>query len=228
MSKNSQVAIITGGASGIGFAVGEALSARNDWTIHLLDRDVAKGQAAANSMKAKFHEVDVANYASLATAFASIYAAHGRLSFVFANAGIAVDAKAQPGQVLPTAPNETPAAPSLDIVATNLHSVVFTTTLAQHYFRQCPSNLGPRSIVVTASCASFYASPISPMYCASKHGVLGWTRSVAPSAWRQDRVSINAICPGIVRTNILPDDMYAVSMTWSLCGMGARADRSNS
>jgi len=213
MSEKDKVAIITGGASGIGFAVGKALRARNDWRIYLLDRDVEKGQAAADSIEAKFHEVDVSNYASLATAFAQIYAAHEKLSFVFANAGIALDAKEQQAQVLVKTSNDPPAALSVDMIAVNLHSVIFTTTLAQHYFRQCPVDSGPRSIVVTASCSSFYASPISPMYCASKHGVLGWTKSIAPSAWRQDRVSINAVCPGIVRTNILPDEMYTVSLT---------------
>lgn len=105
---------------------------------------------------------------------------------------------------------EPPAAPNMNMVHVNLHSVICTTHLAQHYFRLSPPDSGPRSMVITGSSASLYASAIAPAYCASKHGVLGWARSIAPSAWKQDQVRINVICPGIVRTNILPPQMFEV------------------
>jgi NAD(P)-dependent dehydrogenase (short-subunit alcohol dehydrogenase family) len=219
MADNDKIAIITGGASGIGLAVGESLSARKGWTIYLLDRDEAKGQAAARRLGTHFYKVDVAVYASLASAFTSIFAAHGKLNFVFANAGIALDPEAQhaqaPTEMLDDMENETldgpPEAPSMDMIAVNRHSVIYTTVLAQHYFRKCSADDGPRGIVITASSASLYASATAPMYSASKHGVLGWMRSIAANAWRQDRVAVNAICPGIVQTNILPAEMYKVS-----------------
>jgi len=212
MFQQNKIAVITGGASGIGFSVAQALSERKDWTIHLLDRDVVNGKAAANIIAARFHETDVRSYESLAACFKQIFEAHGRLNFVFANAGIAIDPKMQQHGDLSKSTSEVPPAPSLDIVSTNLHSVIFTTQLAQHYFRRSIEDSGPRSIIVTASAASLYASPISPIYCASKFGVLGWVRSIAPNLWKADRISISAICPGIVRTNITPAELQAVSL----------------
>ncbi|KAK3674160.1 hypothetical protein LTR78_006007 [Recurvomyces mirabilis] len=207
MSEQANIAIITGGASGIGLATAEALFPRNNWIVYLLDRDAERGETAADKTGAYFIRVDVTDYASLAAAFGRVFKEHGKINFVFANAGIALEAPPETPKELS---NEPPAAPSMKMLSVNLQSVMFTTHLAQHYFRQSPAASGPRCIVVTASSASLYASAIAPAYAASKHGVLGWTRSIAPDAWKQDQVRVNAILPGIVRTNILPPEMFAM------------------
>lgn len=205
MSSSNQVAIITGGASGIGLAVAKAIASRGSWTIYILDKNEPKDFPAAS-----FHQVDVTDYEALATAFASAFSKHKRLDFVFANAGVALEpvSSQQNGEVSPEGPPPAPATPILDI---NLRSVIYTTHLAQHYFKLSTVTPSVRSLVITASSAGFYASPIAPAYAASKHGVVGWTRSVAPGMWKEAGVRVNAICPGIVRTNILPDEMFQVS-----------------
>ncbi|KAK5133589.1 hypothetical protein LTR08_007537 [Meristemomyces frigidus] len=91
MSSERQVAIITGGASGMGLAVAVALHSRGDWALHLLDRDADKGQAGAEQLGAQFHQVELTDYSAIASAFSTVFRAHKKLNFVFANAGIATD-----------------------------------------------------------------------------------------------------------------------------------------
>jgi short-subunit dehydrogenase len=56
---------------------------------------------------------------------------------------------------------------------------------------------------MTASCGGFYPSPFCPMYTAAKHGVVGLTRAVAKHFYYYDKIRVNCICPGTVRTNLL-------------------------
>lgn len=95
-----KVAIITGGASGIGLAVAQALAARGGWAIHLLDLNVESGESVAaslssiDSVTATFHRCDAASYEQMGAAFRDAFRASGRrLDFVFANAGFTERAK---------------------------------------------------------------------------------------------------------------------------------------
>ena len=214
MPQSNLNAIITGGASGIGLAVGTALAARGGWTVYLLDRDEANGMTAAAKINARFHKVNVTDYAQLSAAFDIVFEAHKGLNFVFANAGIALS----PCSITANGASDTShplPEPDFHMTDINLTSVITTSQLAQPYFRKTAGVPGPQNLVITASSASFYASPMAPLYTASKHGILGWIRSIAPGAWRQDKVRVNAICPGIVQTNILPKEMFAVTLTRS-------------
>jgi NAD(P)-dependent dehydrogenase (short-subunit alcohol dehydrogenase family) len=86
-----KVAFITGGASGMGLAVAQALAARTneDWDLHLVDLNVDALKKAASSLKNAYsHQANVTDYASLTSAFESAWAKSERLDFVFANAGI--------------------------------------------------------------------------------------------------------------------------------------------
>ncbi|KAK3113848.1 hypothetical protein LTR53_008455 [Teratosphaeriaceae sp. CCFEE 6253] len=207
MSSKIKVAIITGGASGIGLAVGEALVARGDWNVFLLDRDSDRGNTAAKKIGATFAKADVTDYTSLAGAFKIAFQAHQRVDFVFANAGIALappDAPAVNGAADFDAPPE----PNTSLIDINLKGTILTSQLALHYLGKSSREFSPGSLIITASSAGFYLSQVSPAYSASKHGVVGWARSIAPAAWRENKARINAICPGIVRTNILPDAVY--------------------
>ncbi|TKA75929.1 hypothetical protein B0A55_05871 [Friedmanniomyces simplex] len=206
-SAAPKVAIITGGASGMGFAVASALAAQGDWDLHLLDLNAERGHEAAQSMVcATFHPVNVTRYAELAAAFKAAFLRHRRIDFVFANAGI-VDSGAY--YAVQQTGDEPPPEPSSAVVDIDLTSVINTSYLAQHYFRQTPrSAQGPRSLVITASCGGFYACPVQPIYGAAKHGAVGWARNIAGRSWREDGVRVNAICPGTVRTNLLSDEAW--------------------
>jgi NAD(P)-dependent dehydrogenase (short-subunit alcohol dehydrogenase family) len=203
MASNKKVAIITGGASGIGLATAEALSSRGDWHLFLLDLNAERGAAAAGKIQgSEFLQANVADYASLAEAFKTAFESAGRLDLVFANAGIAMTAPVSVDQMTP------PPAPDTSMIDVNLNGAINTSTLALYYLAKSKKG---GNLIVTSSSASFYASAVSPAYSASKHGVIGWTRSIAPAAMREHGIRVNAICPGIVRTNILPDAVFEVS-----------------
>ncbi|TPX14823.1 uncharacterized protein E0L32_004932 [Thyridium curvatum] len=192
-------AIITGGASGMGLAVAQALAARGGWDLHLVDLNAEAGKAAASSLPgATFHQADATKYASLAAAFEAAFKSSGRVDFVFANAGIAERDNFYMRHDTGSGP---PPEPDMLVIKICLDAVVTTTYLAQHYFRQSPQD--NQSLVMTASCGGIYPSAYSPMYSAAKHGVVGFMRCVATHFWHKDRIRVNAICPGTVRTNLL-------------------------
>lgn len=206
MPTTQKVALITGGASGMGLAVASTLASKGDWSVHILDLNAERGNAAAKSIGAMFHETNVNTYSSLATAFKAVFQTHRRLDFVFANAGIVERANYYARH---DTGDEPPPELDLLVVDIDLKSVINTTYLAQHYFRQCLNDgLGPRSVVITASCGGFYSSTVAPVYGSAKHGVVCWARSIAKRAWREDGVRINAICPGVVRTNLLTPEAW--------------------
>nr|OQO16418.1 hypothetical protein B0A51_17040 [Rachicladosporium sp. CCFEE 5018] len=207
MSNALFIAVVTGGASGIGLATASALLARGNWHIYILDRNPPPSNAFTPDANATYIQADVTEFASLASAFQKIFDSHSRLDFVFANAGIAL----HPDSLTPTAESskdEYPATPDLTLLDVNLKGVIYTSHLARHYFHLSPAG-SERNLIITASMAGFYASPSVPVYTASKHAAVGWTRSIAPSYWKQDRIRVNAICPSLVATGIMPKEMYA-------------------
>ena len=117
----------------MGLAVAKALAARGGWNIHLLDLNEKSGKAAAEEVaNSTFHQTNVTDYDSLATVFQKVFDAEGRLDFVFANAGIVERFSFYESH--PT--GKPPPPPDLTVVEINLKSVINTSWLAQHYFRQ--------------------------------------------------------------------------------------------
>jgi NAD(P)-dependent dehydrogenase (short-subunit alcohol dehydrogenase family) len=178
----------------MGLEVAKALHQRGGWNIHLLDLR----PPTDNIEDATFHKVNVMDYDSLATAFQNILDSDGRLDFVFANAGIVERFNFYEEHPLGKAP---PPPPDLTVVDINLKSVIHTSWLAQHYFRQSTQSEN-KNLVMTASVGALYRCQVSPSYCAAKHGVLGLMRSIAPGFYSQG-IRVNAICPGTVKTNLL-------------------------
>ena len=64
-------------------------------------------------------------------------------------------------------------------------------------------------IVATASLAGLTGMPSDPVYAATKHAVVGFVRSVAPTLSRRG-VTVNAVCPGIADTTMVADDARAL------------------
>lgn len=187
-------------ASGFGLATATALAKRGGWSLHLLDLNQERGEAAAKEVGAKFYNVDVAVYSAQAKAFHTIFESEGRLDFVFANAGI-VD-KWNFYQRNEQSPPPDPDQVSIDI---DLKGVVSSAYLAQHYFRLSKQSYGTgeQALVMTASQCSFYPALFSPMYTAAKHGILGFARAIAKPFYVYDKIRVNTVCPGMSRTNIL-------------------------
>lgn len=196
-------ALITGGASGMGLAVAKALAQRGEgWHLHLLDLQPPLEKVE----NATFHKVNVTDYEQLAFTFQRIFDTDGRLDFVFANAGIVERFdfyEAHPTAKPPPPPNQL-------VIDINLKAVINTTWLAQHYFRQSRQSKN-KNLVLTASVGGFYRCQVSPSYCASKHGVVGLMRSIAPFYYSDKDINarVNAICPGTVKTNLLDAAAWA-------------------
>ena len=189
MASMKKVAIVTGGASGMGFAVSEALTSRGDWKVYIFDMNKDAGIEAAKKLGATFHQINVTDYNSLRLAFKIVFTSSRRLDFVHANAGIME--KGDFYAVHKTGDEPPPPIPSI-VVDIDVMSVIHTSYLAQHYFRQTPNDgFGPRSLLVTASCGGFYKVPASPVYAAAKHAMVGWTRSIAGRMWRDDGIRVN-------------------------------------
>jgi NAD(P)-dependent dehydrogenase (short-subunit alcohol dehydrogenase family) len=190
----------------MGLAVAQTLAKRGDWHVAIVDlheRDAITALGTSSS----FHHANVSSYDSLAATFQIIYAKHNRLDFVFANAGIAEHANFYATHDCEGPP---PPVTGLDpIVDIDLKSVITTSYLALHYFRKSPGEQKDKSIVMTASCGGLYPSPYSPIYTATKHGVVGFMRSIARHFFLQAGIRVNAVCPGIVRTNLVDAKEWA-------------------
>ncbi|KAK2761341.1 hypothetical protein FQN54_001863 [Arachnomyces sp. PD_36] len=201
-----KVALITGGASGMGLAVASALASRGEWTVHILDLNEERGREAASTLpQTTFHKTNVSDYGELAATFKAVFVTSGRLDFVFANAGV-IERKnfyAKQSEGIDPPPEFEQLA--IDI---NLRAVISTSYLAVHYFRQSPEKGKGASLVMTSSCGGLYPSYYSPIYTASKFGVVGFMRAVA-GHFHLEGIRANAICPGIVPTNLVDKKGWA-------------------
>ncbi|KAK4941412.1 hypothetical protein LTR10_018681 [Elasticomyces elasticus] len=193
----SKVALITGGASGLGLATARAFT-KDGWTVAIADLNASSGEKVAKELGSTFYKTNVTDWDSLSDTFAQVWKEYGRLDFVFANAGIVekVDIykhEESDARGLP---------PKLDttVMDINLTSVIRTSYLAIHFFRKNTKPGG--ALVITASSGGLYPVPYLPMYGAAKHGCVGFTRSMADTVYKEG-IRVNCICPGAVRTGLL-------------------------
>ncbi|KAI1761559.1 3-beta-hydroxysteroid dehydrogenase [Hypoxylon sp. FL1150] len=199
----SKVAIITGGASGLGLAVAKLLLQKG-WRVHIFDlHETTKPDNKALSSNCTFHKIDVASWSSLTSSFDAVFMADGRLDFVLANAGIMENGKFFEQHDLSSPPPE-PEELSIDV---NLKGVIKTSYLAQHYFRANANGGKDCVLIMTSSIAGIYPQAITPLYAASKAGMLNFMRSIAP-IFHGEGIRTYAICPGSVRTNLLPKELW--------------------
>jgi NAD(P)-dependent dehydrogenase (short-subunit alcohol dehydrogenase family) len=202
-----KAAFITGGVSGMGLAVAEALASRSDeeWDLHLIDLNEIAGKTVVSSLKnAHFHKTNVTDYNSLVSAFESAFSTSGRIDFVFANAGIVERDNFYEKHDLskpPPPPNQL----SIDI---NLKAVVNTCYAALHYFRKSAKQDGPGpALVMTASCGGLYPSEFCPMYSAAKAGVIQLNKAISYSYYLEG-IRTYATAPGTIKTNLMTGEEW--------------------
>ena len=191
------VAIVTGGASGIGRALSENLAQRGA-SIVLADRQVDLAQEVAAGIhagggKASVAELDVANFTAVDQLVQEIAQSHGRLDYMFNNAGIAIGGETS--------------LYNLDdwkaVLDVNLYGVVNGVQAAYPIMiRQ-----GYGHIVNTASMAGLLPMPMGVSYATTKHAVVGLSKSLRIEA-AQHGVRVSALCPGVIRTPILQGGKY--------------------
>jgi NAD(P)-dependent dehydrogenase (short-subunit alcohol dehydrogenase family) len=187
-----RVAIVTGGASGIGRALGEELAARG-CTVVLADRQLELAREVALELEkrgkaASAADLDVRDLAAFEALAQEVRARFGRIDLLFNNAGIGVG-----GGIETYAPEDWD-----DVFDVNLRGV------ANGVQAVYPILVEQRSgqIVNTASMAGLVPSPSQGSYSASKHAVVGLTKALRVEAKRFG-VRASVLCPGAVRTPIL-------------------------
>jgi NAD(P)-dependent dehydrogenase (short-subunit alcohol dehydrogenase family) len=189
---DAAIAVITGGASGIGLALARALAARGA-SVVIADRqvDAAHDEAAritAGGGRAEGLELDVRDADAVDACIAAVFERHGRLDFLFNNAGIGVGGEALDYRV----------ADWDDVIGVNLLGVAYGVQAA--YGRMVRQGFG--HIVNTASMSGLMPSPATVSYGAAKHGVVGLSRSLRSEASHYG-VRVSVLCPGVIRTPIL-------------------------
>lgn len=191
-----KVAIVTGGASGIGRAICEALG-RHGSDIVVADIDFNKAQEIAaaisrNGGRASPARVDVTEAEQVQNLIHETAAAHGRLDYVFNNAGIDIGGEAR--DFLPEHWSR--------IFQVNLMGVVYGTRAAYALMvRQ-----GHGHIVNTASLCGIIPTPLQVPYATTKHAVVGLSTSLRTEAAGLG-VKVSVFCPGLVRTPLIETSM---------------------
>jgi NAD(P)-dependent dehydrogenase (short-subunit alcohol dehydrogenase family) len=187
-----RVAIITGGASGIGLATARRFAAEGAAVV-IADLDPAAGEAAASEVGGVFRALDVADEDQVNDVFDGVFDQFGRLDIAFNNAGIS------PADDDSIESTELPAWNRVQDV--NLKSVYLCSRAALRHM--VPQGRG--SIINTASFVALLGSATSQIsYTASKGGVLAMSRELGVQFARQG-IRVNALCPGPVNTALLQE-----------------------
>ena len=187
-----KVAVITGGASGIGFATARRCAAEGAIVV-IGDFNAETGAAAASEVGGLFVQVDVTDEAQVNNLFDTAAATYGAVDIAFNNAGI-------------SPPDddsiETTELPAWDRVQdVNLKSVYLCSRAALRHMVAQQSG----SIINTASFVAVMGSATSQIsYTASKGGVLAMTKELGVQFARQG-IRVNALCPGPVNTPLLQE-----------------------
>ncbi len=185
---DNKIAVITGGASGIGRAIAETYAAKGV-TVAVLDLNLEQAQAVATALGngATAHQCDVTSSDSINTAVTEVISRHNRIDILVNSAGIVA---------LDPAEDLTQKAWDLTI-AVNLSGTFF---MSQAVGREM-LKAGKGKIINMASQAASIALDGHVAYCASKFGVLGITKVLA-SEWAGRGVTVNSISPTVVLTEL--------------------------
>jgi len=208
MSLKGKHALVTGSTSGIGLGIAEGLAQEG---VHLVLNGFGEAHeiealrqrlASDYGVKVIYDGADMSQGADIARMMIEVADKTGGLDIVVNNAGIQ---HVSPVEDFPEAKWDA-------IIAINLSSAFHTTKAALPYMKK--QRWG--RIVNIASAHGLVASPFKSAYVAAKHGIMGFTKTVALEC-AQEGVTVNAICPGYVLTPLverqIPDTAKARGLT---------------
>jgi NAD(P)-dependent dehydrogenase (short-subunit alcohol dehydrogenase family) len=189
-----KTAIVTGGNSGIGKAAALRFAIEGA-NVAIIGRDAITGEATVAEIKAagghaSFHMADVGKNSEVESAMRAILSTYDQVDMAFNNAGVS-------GSIS-----------EFDAVADQEFASVFQTNLfgIYHSMKLQIRHFLDRNIrgciVNCASISGLVGVPYQSAYCASKHAVVGLTKSVALE-YAEQGIRINAVCPGGVATPML-------------------------
>ncbi|GAA1609385.1 MULTISPECIES: 3-oxoacyl-ACP reductase [Kribbella] len=187
-----RVAVVTGGASGIGLATVRRLAAEGAHVV-IGDLDPAAGKDAADEAGGLFVPADVTDPAAVDNLFRQAFDTYGAVDIAFNNAGISPPDDAS---ILDTGLEAW-----RKVQEVNLTSVYLCCKAAIPYMQR----QGKGSIINTASFVAVMGAATSQIsYSASKGGVLAMSRELGVEFARQG-IRVNALCPGPVNTPLLTE-----------------------
>lgn len=196
MKLEGKVAAITGGTAGLGRGMAEAFLAEGA-KVALFARNPKKGEAVARDLSpdgsdAVFIAGDVMNQSDVEGFIDQTIAAFGTLDILVNNAGGAGDL-----QPLVNLSDET----FDEAMKWNVYSTFYATR------RALPTMLAKKNgrVINISSMEGKHGKPVLTAYSAAKHAVNGLTKSLAREVG-SDGVTVNAICPGLVITDIIKNN----------------------
>ncbi|WP_214401014.1 SDR family oxidoreductase [Pseudonocardia lacus] len=188
MDLSNKVALVTGGASGIGAATSRLLAGAGA-RVAVVDLDEAGAKTVADEVGGLAIGGDVSAVDAMATIVGQVEEHFGRLDVVHLNAGITA------GQ---SGIEDLDVEGYRKIVGVNVDHVVFGVNAAVPALRRA----GGGSIVATASLAGLVPIPGNTLYTLTKHAVVGYVRAAAgPLA--PEGIRVNAVCPGFADTPLI-------------------------
>ncbi|KXJ24274.1 15-hydroxyprostaglandin dehydrogenase [NAD(+)] [Exaiptasia diaphana] len=196
MKIAGKVAVVTGGAQGIGKEICKALLVRGA-NVCILDINKHEGQNQTKVFQNMFSQkqvlfvpCDVSKRDQFEAAFQRTHAQFGHIDIVCNNAGI-FSKHDMADNVFEK------------VIDINMKGVILGTKLGLQYMGTSGSKGHGGVIVNVASVAGLVPAPDHPVYAGTKHAVVGFTRSLAIRALTKDSVRVNCICPSFTDTDMV-------------------------
>ena len=183
----NKVAIITGGAAGIGAATA-AKFAKEGAKVVVWDIDESKGTDLANKLNVVFMKVNTANYNEIEAAAKKVQEQFGRIDILINNAGITRDSTLKKMSIEQWQ----------QVIDINLTGVFYCTKIISEYML---AN-GWGRIVNASSVVGIYGNFGQTNYVATKSAIIGMTKTLARELGRKG-ITVNAVAPGFIATEMV-------------------------
>ncbi|NMM47281.1 3-oxoacyl-[acyl-carrier-protein] reductase [Marinigracilibium pacificum] len=192
MKLKNKVAIITGGAAGIGFATAKKFISEGA-QIAIWDIQEEKGNSAVNELsesgaKVKFYKVNITDLNAVENAAQQVFEDFGKIDILINNAGITQDATLS--KITEEQWN--------NVINVNLNGVFYCTKAVSKYMIEQRSG----RIINASSIVGLYGNFGQTNYVATKSGVIGMTKTWARELGRKG-ITVNAVAPGFIATEMI-------------------------
>ena len=195
-----KLALVTGAGAGIGRATAVELARHGARTVVIVDRDLDAANESADAVRAAcaeaaVYQVDVSDESAMNDLAAQVFNEHGVVDILVNNAGIGMA-----GRFL-----ETSSANWEDILGVNVRGVIAGS---RAFGAQMVERGEGGTIINLASAAAYMPSKSMVAYSTTKAAVLGFSESLRADL-ADEGISVTAVCPGFVNTNIAKSTVYA-------------------